>query len=698
VRIDAVRLALQLVDKQTNVTWSGDPWEDSLGEVALIERDRVVAHPGDSPDSLRGFASSLSVPPPRLMRADLSATQRKEVTRIDDGVRIVLMGFPVEGEVVPGRLVYEVTLPGDGAELIIRVTALEIDDPRFALHELHLPLRAFALKAAEDTGCLVFPYNQGIILPVGGVENGVARYAGAYTWSTGMLPIQATVRPSMRWFGARKGESSFIAIIDTPDDAMVHFVANDKIESGTPRIASLHPVWLGSHLRLGYARSITYRFIPGADHVRMAKAFREYARKNGLFRSMDEKVKALPAADRLLGAPVLWTHCGYTKTVRDVEAHPRYTGIERLVGSFDEVLERLRYLKRHGVERAFVVLTCWERTGGGVEEPDHWPPNPKLGGLEQFKKIFSEEVARELPGYLLTFYNIYNDMYANAPSFDRRWLIKNPDGSPAAGGYWQGGLCYLICPTQYRHFADRDFAEYHRHLRLEAMFYDNVANLQECFDPDHPLTRTQHRQVKSAFLDHTVAQGWVTGVEVGTWAATDWMVPHLHFVDGIVGAWGWPAREMSEACVLTPLWDLVFHDAVVNYWWHWNAYTYRTSHLMSKAYTWQDQVLVDILCANPGSWTIRPVGLAYWAEIMQQVVPLMSALSRGLARVEMTDHAFLSPDTFVQTTRWGDGTEITVNFGDEPFEDGRLRVPAKGFHMANSPVGTRTGSIRSIRA
>jgi len=204
-----------------------------------------------------------------------------------------------------------------------------------------------------------------------------------------------------------------------------------------------------------------------------------------------------------------------------------------VTGSFAEIPDRLRYLKRLGIDKALVTIAHWERKGVGVEEPDHWPPNEELGGLEEFKKLFSDEMHQEFPGYLMGFYNIYNDMYEDAPSFDLRRVIKNPDGSPMFGGYWHGGLCYIICPTQYMDLAEPHFQEYRQHLKLDAPLFDNFIHLKECYDPEHPLTRGQEREAKCAFLDHVVGHGWVTGVEF----AADWATPHLHFVDGGVGLW-----------------------------------------------------------------------------------------------------------------------------------------------------------------
>jgi len=154
-------------------------------------------------------------------------------------------------------------------------------------------------------------------------------------------------------------------------------------------------------------------------------------------------------------------------------------------------------------------LPLGKEPGGGIQEPDHWPPNPKLGGLEGIEKIFTEE----LPGYPITLYNIYNDIYADAPSFDTKWLNKDPDGSSTFGGHRQGGLCYIICSSQYRNLSSKHYEGYKKHLNLRCMYYDNYHHLKECYDHHHPQTKSEDPESKSAFVDWTIEKGMVTGTE-----------------------------------------------------------------------------------------------------------------------------------------------------------------------------------------
>jgi len=149
-------------------------------------------------------------------------------------------------------------------------------------------------------------------------------------WSTGQKPFQVTVRvPSMWWYGVVQGESSVLCVIETADDSTFHFVGNDKISHETPRLASVHPVFLSSKGGLGYARRVSFTFRPGGDYVTMAKAYRRYLQYRGRYKSLRQKVAELPLVSKLLGAPWVYIDPDFLNVREDPESNPRYTGSHR---------------------------------------------------------------------------------------------------------------------------------------------------------------------------------------------------------------------------------------------------------------------------------------------------------------------------------------------------------------------------------
>jgi len=69
----------------------------------------------------------------------------------------------------------------------------------------------------------------------------------------------------------------------------------------------------------------------------------------------------------------------------------------------------------------------------------------------------------------------------------------------------------------------------------------------------------------------------------------------------------------------------------------------------------------------------------------------MSAHHRRLAHEELLDHKMLFADLLVQRTRFSSGVEVTVNYGEFPYqlEDGAT-LPAYGYHVRDSSTGGRS--------
>jgi len=659
-----------LTDKKTGVLWHPDPWEGTTGKI-------YVTYPANLFDKQAAKKETGG--------ASIDINKAQEVICLRKGPRTVQWissGFTLKGRPIKGRVAFEVKLAEDKPVIEIEVTDVKIEEENITWESFQFLPRWFSLSLRSDSGYVVVPQCQGFIFPVGDVAlDRIDWLSGTYL--SGQRPYSKSYKPYFCFYGAVNRDSALMVRFEHSHDTKVQFHGNQKPGENTPRISSVHPIILSSMGELAYNRKFVVEIIPNGSYVDMARRYRSWLKSRGLYKSLKEKIRELPAVEKLVGAPIVWMNPGYYKTIKAPEVNPRYTGSEKMTGTFKDVPDMMRRLKAEGVDKAYIMIWGWERAGGGFEEPDHWPPNEKLGGLAEFKKLFSRQLRKEFPEYIMGFYGIYNDMYENAPSFDKSKIIWKKDGSLKVSSYYQGGLCYVICPAEYRSFAEKDIAAYQKELELfDVILYDNFISRMECYNPDHPLTRTEAAEVRCDFLKWTVGKGLITGVEFGH----DWFAPYVHYCDGVVGAYGMiPKDGMHENIVPVPLWDIIFHDSVVNYWWHWNNYVFSTNYVMNRVYEWKDMVLQDILCANPGTWSIHPEIVGYWSKIMGQVAPTQSRISKSLAHVEMNDHEFLERSCMVQKTIWADGTEIYVNFRDKEFTKGNIKLPPKSFYLTGSP-------------
>jgi hypothetical protein len=110
-----------------------------------------------------------------------------------------------------------------------------------------------------------------------------------------------------------------------------------------------------------------------------------------------------------------------------------------------------------------------------------------------------------------------------------------------------------------------------------------------------------------------------------------------------------------------PLFELVYHDCVVDYW-YWGDYTNKMPAV------WAKRDLFNILYGTPPEFMFDA---KFWAANRDHFVKTYNdvcPIVRRLGYSEMLSHVFLNADHTVQQTKWSNGTTITVNLGDSPYK------------------------------
>jgi hypothetical protein len=182
------------------------------------------------------------------------------------GLQISLARFrsrmgPVRDDRSPGErlsLVPQVWLAPHNPELSFRIQQLQNASAYWKVETIEWPLRLFPVRTVAEDGYIVVPQEQGFLVP-SRFEPGYFRYLN---WIWERIAGQAVVleQTSMPWYGARKGQSSFLSIIETPDDVAYGVIANDvgppeqapapasAIPAATtalyaPRLSAVWPYW-----------------------------------------------------------------------------------------------------------------------------------------------------------------------------------------------------------------------------------------------------------------------------------------------------------------------------------------------------------------------------------------------------------------------------------------------------------------------
>lgn len=487
---------------------------------------------------------------------------------------------------------------------------------------------------------LVVPLNEGIIYPVDDAS---------------IAPMQLVAYGghgiSMPWFGVAddKSGAGAMTILDTPDDARID-ITRPTVVSGNSDLL-IRPQWEASRGQWSYARRATCVFFARGGYVAQAKRYRETAIQKGLVKTLAQKKRENPNVDKLLGAVNVWNW------------------------DMDKVA-LCREMKSLGIERVL-----WS-SGGKASE---------IAGINAL-------------GFLSSRYDIFQDVYpADAPSYlphegwprDLVWLSDGdwmrgwadiqtkPDGTKIT---YQGGV---ICSSQQlAHARERVPAEL-KQIPYECRFIDTTtaSPWRECYNPAHPLTRSQDRINKMALLNYFSRDlKQVVGTETGI----DPSVPFVDYYEGMMslGPYRLPdaGREIMRPEAATPdllkfqvgqkyrvpLWELVYHDCVVSHW-YWGDYNNKVPSV------WTRRDAFNVLYGTPPMWMFER---ATWerdktrfARNYRDICPLVRRLSLD----QMVSHEFLTPDHAIQRTRWKSGVEIIVNLGDAPhtLADKRVVEPLK---------------------
>jgi hypothetical protein len=459
----------------------------------------------------------------------------------------------------------------------------------------------------------------------------------------------------MPFVGLTSGKDGLIAIAETQDDARVRFTAPNEGKTSTWSF-----VWEPSRQSWWYERKLRIQWVPSGRYVGVAKAYRAYAKAHGLLVTLKEKAALNPEVDQLIGAVDLW----WWKKDQSWEHDPHGE-------------EYAKKFKKDGIERVL-----WAQEGS----PE------SVNFLNQL-------------GYLTGRYDIYQDVWKPDPA--RPWM--NHEGWPDCltllpNGDWMKGWVDrdngkdypggVICSACSLEMAKKKVPEDLKTHDYHARFIDTTtaSPLRECYNPKHPLSRTEDRKNKMAllhYLSHDLKL--VTGSETGV----DMAVPHLDYFEGMMSLGPYrladagydlftrkvPQEDYKRfqmgPTYRIPLFELVYHDCVVSYW-YWGDSSNRLPEY------WDTRDLFNALYGTPPLWVMDP---ALWQESEARFIQSYKTavpVARQTGYSEMTDHAFLTTDHSVQQTTFSNGNRVVVNFGPGSYrlEDGTtLKAKAyKVFH------------------
>ena len=485
---------------------------------------------------------------------------------------------------------------------------------------------------------ILIPYHEGLSLPadLDKLPTSSGEMTNFYYSQYGL---------SMGFIGISGENSSVMYVFDTPYDgtAAATKIANYE----TYRI---HAYFEKEKDRFSYERKYRIVFVAGG-HVALCKRYREIAKTKGLVVPFTEKVKRKPAIDMLLGSLNFYTGGSYTMNRTDLYIEMQKLGIERILSSQSTTARYIDYMNNNMSHVLSSVYDIYQ----DITDPEYETKGYLNWHSGWVKEDYPNNIISNSTNQPITFWSVQN--------------LSNPDQ-----WIYLNVLCDKFAPKYAEKRLKQEWAD---GINYRSRFIDTsfASGYRECYHKDHPMTRTESKEYRVKLLKYFNDQGLVTGSEDGKEVA----VPYTDFFEGMMspgqfrvsGAGRNQALLFTEApdqitqvmvneSIRVPLFELVYHDCVVSYW-YWG------DHNCKVLPVWDKKDLLNRLYGTPPILFINQSIYEKYKERIVQSYKTASEVAYKTGYAELIDHVYLTKDCTVQQTLFSNGVRVTVNFGSNPY-------------------------------
>lgn len=477
----------------------------------------------------------------------------------------------------------------------------------------------------------VLPRMQGVLVPAGApIKIGDGMADGRIFQRDGYMPM----------FGQVRENTGYLAVYDTPFDVRYEL-----------RGEKTAPLWDTSLGYMAYPRRMRYRFMTDCDYNDIAHAYREHVRQRGQLVTLKDKISQNPNVEKLIGCPVI--HSDIARMIsKDSEYYkPDDPEHNEWCVPFEVRARQLETLHEKGLEKAYTHFDGWGLHGYDNLHPDPFPPNQKAGGFAGMAAL--ADTCSQL-GYIFGIHDQYRDFYFDAPTFDVEKAVTFADGSHTEFAFWEGGRQTFLCSAFQPGYVRRNYRIFEEQgVRIDAAYLDvfSIVELDECFHPEHPVTRQQCAANRRECMDYLDSKGIIVSSE----EPMDCILPSMalcHHAPFYTTSF---FDNMSEAVgIPIPLFNLVYHDCIIVPWIG-DRYSRGGFGIPNNT----SGYAFACLYGDPAYLPIEAD-----EEQMERIMEVCR-VSEQYAFQRMIKHEFVTADLRTQRTTFEDGTTIEVNFDTE---------------------------------
>jgi hypothetical protein len=539
------------------------------------------------------------------------------------------------------------------SDLIFTLSA----DPEAEFTELEFPS---AFRTHDKTYYLLETDGEGLLLPADDIEyplgNGVT-----YNCNGGL---------AMAWMGVvdNKFETGYMAILETPYDGALRTERDNGL-------VTFSTVWLPSMGKFAYSRKVRYCFFDKGGYIAQCKNYREYIWKKNNVITLMEKKKRFPAIAKMIGSPhiYVWDNAREVRFIKD--------------------------MKSSGIDKAFIL---WDANHTPYPEIDFDSRLKELGYCSGVYDLYTDIQYRDSVFYKKDETGPNRFARSGYPGLFYELSARKKDGKTYFNNYG-----HTTCPSVMQPYMAARIERELKEFPHESYFLDvyQANGLFECYSTKHPLTRQQFAE--EVIKNYKMVEDKYNQFIGGEWGAeyTGSSSVYVHGMMTLQRTWfesdinkrgtiyyygDWRNNQKPSIMIGTnvapdkylkysineytrvPLYELVYHDAMVTSW-RWED---GNSH---NPEIWWKKDLFNILYGSAPMWSIDR---ERWESYKNTFIQSYKNIGPWLEQIgydEMVSHRFVTDDHEVQESVFSSGKRAVVNFGNNDYVfEGKVIKP-RGF-------------------
>jgi hypothetical protein len=250
-------------------------------------------------------------------------------------------------------------------------------------------------------------------------------------------------------------------------------------------------------------------------------------------------------------------------------------------------------------------------------------------------------------GYLIIAHDQYRDYYKDAATYDPEQAVRNELGDIPSEAVWYGGEQAFLCATQAPAYVRRNYAKFRQGgVHLDGAYLDvfAVVELDECFHPEHRMTRRECMEARALSFAHLGTAGLVVSSE----EPIDFAIPFLELVHHGPYALQETQDAGTARGIPIPLLNLVYHDCLILPW---------SLTTGGWGIPKEDNGLLHAYLNGGAGYLSIDAG----AEEIERLRHL-SAFQSRVAHAEMLRHEFIDGNLRRQRAVYSNGVTVEVDF------------------------------------